>query len=295
MSTEAVSGSRARIRARRILRLYRRQDTVSIYDPVQKRWSAGPPLPGKRHHLAAAGLEQSVYVSGGASDLLMPWVPQDNFWRLDAETGSWRSLASMPEPRWGHRMVAHEGRLYVIGGRGPSSRVLIFNPAEGDPAQGWSMGAEMPVQRDHLSVVVAHGQIWAIGGRDPRSLSRVDIYDPVADRWMPGPTLPPPVSGAAEGVVNDVILIYGGEEPDRWNGEVYDRHWMLDLRVQPLAWKPTPPPPLPVHGANGAVFQNTLVIFGGATRHGLRSTASWIDAAQWLNPESISRADGPRQ
>jgi hypothetical protein len=29
----------------------------------------------------------------------------------------------MIEPRWGHRMVAHEGRLYVVGGRGESARV----------------------------------------------------------------------------------------------------------------------------------------------------------------------------
>jgi hypothetical protein len=67
----------------------------------------------------------------------------------------------MPEGRWGHRTVSLGGRLFVVGGEGPSSRVLIFSEEE-----GWSAGAELPVPRDHLAVVVHGGEIWAIGGRN---------------------------------------------------------------------------------------------------------------------------------
>ena len=163
--------------------------SVSVYDPNRKLWITGPSLPARRHHFAAATVGQTLYVSGGTTvaglHLGMAWPPMDNFWRLTTSSDRWESLGPMIEPRWGHRMVAHKGRLYVVGGRGPSSRVLIYTPD-----QGWSLGAELPRPRDHLSVVVVDGLIWAIGGRDPRSLARVDIYNPAMDTWQPGPELP---------------------------------------------------------------------------------------------------------
>ena len=185
----------------------------------------------------------------------------------------------MIEPRWGHRMVAHDGRLYVVGGRGQSGRVLIYTPGK-----DWKTGAELPRLRDHLSVVVAGGRIWAIGGRDPRSLTRVDIYDPSTDRWQPGPDFPDATSGAAEAVVEDVIFIFGGEEPSFLDGGIKDRHWKLDARAQAPRWEAAPAPPLPVHGTDGAMLQGTIVIAGGASRHGALSVAGWSRAFQLFKP-----------
>lgn len=262
--------------------LGRAQDEVASYDPTAGRWSAEPRLPAPRHHLAAAGLDEALYVSGGTADRGRPWTPESDLWRLDSGSDAWERLAPMPEPRWGHRMVVHDGRLYVVGGQGPTSRVLIYTPGD-----GWRTGAEMPVQRDHLSAVVADGRIWTIGGRAPGSLVRVDLYDPEADRWEPGPDLPEPTSGAAEGVLDGVILIFGGEEPGLFRGEVFDRHWILDTGRPAPGWRPAPPPPAAVHGADGTVFQGTLVIAGGATRHGFLSVTAWTDAVQWLDAAAL--------
>ena len=262
---------------------FRPRRGVSVYDPNAKRWSKGPSLPSPRHHLAAAALGQALYVSGGTDVAGLHlghqyWQPMDSFWRLTAPSDRWEILGPMIEPRWGHRMVAHDGRLFVVGGRGPSSRVLIYAPDK-----GWSLGAEMPRPRDHLSVVVVNGRIWAIGGRDPRSLTRVDIYDPATDSWRPGPELPSPTSGAAEGVIDGVIFIYGGEEPSFLDGAINDRHWMLDTRGGAQSWKPAPRPPLTVHGTSGAVLQGTMVIAGGATRHGALTLLGWSDALQLMD------------
>lgn len=262
--------------------LGRVQDRVSIYDPVRRQWQAGPPLPAPRHHLAAAGLDRYVYVSGGSASLATPWQPEADLWRLEVGAEAWEALEPMPEPRWGHRMVVHGGRLFVVGGAGPSSRVLIYTPGA-----GWEDGAPLPVQRDHLSVVVATERIWAIGGRTPESLARVDIYDPLTDSWEPGPDLPAVTSGAAEGVLDGVILILGGEEMDLVRGEVFDRHWMLDSSDEAPSWAPAPAPPLTVHGTDGAIFQGTLVIVGGAARHGALSVTAWTDAMQWLEARPL--------
>jgi hypothetical protein len=181
----------------------------------------------------------------------------------------------MIEPRWGHRMVAHEGRLYVVGGRGQSARVLIYTPGK-----DWTTGADLPRMRDHLSVVVAGGRIWAIGGRDPRSIARVDIYDPSGNLWHAGPDLPHATSGAAEAVVDDVIYIFGGEEPSFLDGGVNDRHWKLDTQEAAPHWEPAPAPPLAVHGSDGALLEGMIAIAGGATKHGAFSVAGWTSALQ---------------
>jgi N-acetylneuraminic acid mutarotase len=260
------------------------QASVEIFDPAQIAWAAGPALPAPRHHFAAARLGDELYVSGG-TDIAgahlghQYWPPHNNFWRLTPGAVSWQSLSPMIEPRWGHRMVAHDGRLFVIGGRGRSGRVLIYSPSK-----GWSLGAELPRVRDHLSVVNVGGKLWAIGGRDPNSLARVDIYDPATDAWRAGPDLPHPTSGAAEVVLDETIFIFGGEEPDFLSGEIKDRHWSLDTRSEPPRWEPVPMPPLPVHGTNAAVLQGSIVIAGGATRHGALSAAGWTDAVQLFRP-----------
>jgi hypothetical protein len=264
----------------------RTEDAVSVFDPVVGQWSTAPTLPAGRHHLGAAGLGSALYVSGGTEGAFRPWTPYANLWRLEPG-GGWEVLAPMPEPRWGHRMIGHDGRLFVVGGHGPTSRVLIY-----EPDTGWRLGAPMPQPRHHLSVVAAGGRIWAIGGRAPESLDRVDIYDPVLDRWDAGPALPAPTSGAAEGVVDGKILIYGGEEPALFGGQVIDRHWLLDPAESLPRWRPAPPPPLPVHGADGAVFQETLVVAGGASRHGALSVTAWTDAVQWLRSELLPTHDG---
>lgn len=260
------------------------EDAVVIYDPHSRQWNAGPRLPEPRHHLAAASIGDSVYVSGGAGGAAPPWEPEATCWALKAGAEAWEVVPSMPEPRLGHRMVAHDGQLYVIGGKGPSSRVLIYAPGE-----GWRTGAAMPVPRDHLSVVVVDGRIWAIGGRAPHSLMRVDVYDPERDRWDPGPDLPAATSGAAEAAIDGIILIFGGEDPGLFGGQVYDRHWMIDARAPKPAWRPAPAPPLAVHGADGALFQGTLVVAGGASRHGALSVTAWSDALQRLDSMTLGR------
>ena len=151
------------------------ESRVEVFDPTRNTWSVGPPLPDARHHFAAAQLGDELYVSGG-TDIAgghlghQYWPPQNNFWRLSPGADKWQSLPPMIEPRWGHRMVAHRGQLYVIGGRGRTGRVLIYTPGK-----DWSLGAEMPRVRDHLSVVEAGSKFWVIGGRDPNSITRVDI------------------------------------------------------------------------------------------------------------------------
>jgi hypothetical protein len=151
----------------------------------------------------------------------------------------------MIEPRWGHRIVAHEGRLYVVGGRGESARVLIYTPGK-----DWTTGADLPRTRDHLSVVFCR---WSNMGNRRQGPAEHCARRHLRSRRRPLATWTrPPIvtSGTAEAVVDDVIFIFGGEEPSFFDGGVNDQHWKFDTRTQAPRWEPAPPPPLAVHGSH---------------------------------------------
>jgi N-acetylneuraminic acid mutarotase len=187
----------------------------------------------------------------------------------------------MPEGRYSHRMLAVGALLYVVGGQGETGRVLIYDPAR----DTWSTGAEMPMPRHHLAAVVVDGRIWAIGGRvGTRIQDRVDIYDPTTDTWSAGPPLPEATSAASEGVLGSVIVISGGEAPGD-NGRLVDDHWQLDTAAGADArWRPLAPPPLAVHGAQGAVLDGQFMIAGGASRYGRFSRFAWSGLLQAYTP-----------
>ena len=255
-------------------------DEVSVYDPVSNAWEAAPELPSPRHHAAAAAVDSTLYLSGGGPTA-EDWTPLATLWSLAPGADAWVERAPMPEGRLGHRMLAVEGRLYVVGGLGSTAATLIYDPA----TDAWTTGAPMPASRDHLAAVAVGEEIWAIGGRSGGQIhARVDVYNTVSDTWREGAPLPQPTSGAAEAAIGGVILISGGEDPGG-SGSVIDRHWMLDTGAgATAAWEPLSQPPLAVHGAHGAALNGQFVIVGGATRQGAFSRLSWTISAQAYRP-----------
>lgn len=258
----------------------RTSDAVHVYDVGRNEWTRTRSLPSPRHHAAAAGLGDNVYLSGGAPGAT-DWTPTDNLWR--ARPGfPWRSMEPMPEGRQGHAMVAVEGKLFVVGGVGATDRTLIYDPAE----DGWTAGAPLPFGRDHLRAVVWRGEIWAIGGRSGGTTDRVDVYDPRADAWRPGPALPQPMSAMAVGVLEDGLHVVGGEDPRFVVGGVIDAHYVLGEEAE---WRRASRPILPVHGAGFAVHQGRLIVAGGASREGALSTISWTPVTQAFRPQGFAQ------
>ena len=245
---------------------------VDVYDIQRNEWTQAPSLPTPRHHAAAASLGQYVYVSGGAPGAT-DWTATDTLWRAPPGL-PWKAFARMPEGRQGHAMVALGGRLYVVGGVGRTDRTLIYEASR----DRWTTGAPLPAGRDHLRAVVYHGEIWAIGGRSDAPTDRVDIYNPKTGRWRSGPDLPRPMSAMAVGVLEDKVHVVGGEDPGLFGGEVIDEHFFIGRNDR--SWRRAPRAALPVHGAAYGVYQNLLIVSGGASREGMLSTISWTPVTQ---------------
>ena len=165
-------------------------ETVMMYDPQTRTWSALPDMPGGRSSHDTAVVGSMLHVFGG--------------WDLDAETDSRSWHTDMltldlenPEAGWQSTQVPFQrraiasvrtgDRVAVIGGmteRGPTNSVDLFNPESG----GWEKGPDFPTQAfgaagdavgDRVVASAASGVVysWAPGEASPFLAS--------STRWLP--------------------------------------------------------------------------------------------------------------
>ena len=137
--------------------------------------------------------------------------------------------------------------FYVLGGR-ESDAVRIYDPFDGEDGS-WSSGAISPIQLHHFQAVELDGLIYAIGAmtgpypeEDP--VDNVYIYDPLADRWIAGPPLPPDrLRGSSGTIVHDGLIYWISGNTNGHVGPVTD---MVDVynpatgSFTPLAEIPNP-------------------------------------------------------
>ena len=93
------------------------------------RFEALAPLPSARGSLAAAALNDTIYVMGGrdSNDRVL-----DDVQRFDLTSGEWVAMPRLLERRESCAAAAVNGVLYVIGGRDDTGRVLDTVEALGE-------------------------------------------------------------------------------------------------------------------------------------------------------------------
>ncbi len=112
------------------------QAAVRAYNTKTNKWKDLPSLPEPRSSHDAAILGSTIYVVGGwalAGKEESKW--HSTAWAMDlsADSPSWKAIAEPPFTQRALALVAHDGKLFAIGGMGqkggPSKRVWLFNPA----------------------------------------------------------------------------------------------------------------------------------------------------------------------
>lgn len=205
------------------------EGVVQMFDPVANRWTLGPKMPFAAGSSASAVINGKIYVVGGiVKDTTTPEGAV-----LDLATGAWAPIAPMPKAR-NHAASATDGvKLYVFGGRGPGSgasnavangfaEVQIYDPA----TNRWSVSSDevtsprvLPVGRGGTGkAVFLNGEFWIVGGETATgegataggTYERVDIYDPVANRWRRGPDLPTARHGIFPVAYEGLLYVAGG-------------------------------------------------------------------------------------
>jgi hypothetical protein len=154
---------------------------------------------------------------------------------------------------------------------------------------GWQRGAAAPVALTEVAAAAHQGRIWVAGGLDASgaAVDRVVTYDPTADAWSDGPSLPEPVHHAALVSDGDALFLLGG-----YAGAGFDRPtdavWRLGAEG---GWSPDAA--LPEPRAAGAAAWNGRggVLYGGGVGpSGVSADVFIHDGEGWRRLAALSEA-----
>ena len=159
-----------------------------------------------------------------------------------------------------------DGKIHVIGGRGPDGIVVAAHEVFDLQSGTWTDAAQLPIARDHMAVIAVDGKIHAIGGRTGRPVDRTDrhdVYDPVSDKWISAAPLPTSRSGLASAYYRGLILVLGGELPP---DHTFPENQAYDPKSD--RWETLAPMPHGRHGFGGDAISNDAYFVGGSLTPG---------------------------
>ena len=197
---------------------------LEIYDYAINTWSEGGTVPKPLNHFQATEYEGLIWVIGAFDTNSFPLeTPADHVYVYDPAQNVWMQGPPIPRPRGAGGLVVYDHKFYLLGGNtighagGFVSWLDEYNPWTGQ----WNILSDAPHARDHFHAAVVGDKLYAAGGRRTArndwfsdTVAQVDVYDFTLRQWLSfnlPDDLPIPRAGTTAAVVNDQIIILGGE------------------------------------------------------------------------------------
>ncbi len=202
-------------------------DDFYRYDPRADRWSQLPDLPAPRAAMAVGILDGKLVMAGGARDR----VPKSDTFAYDFATRRWSRLASMQTRREHVGNIVAGNRLYVLGGRSPSSLAVATAERFDLGADEWQTLPPLPVPSGGLAAVAAGDRVIALGGGNDGAgtvTGAVQEFDPASGEWTLLPSLRTPRHGHGAALLGEKIWVFGGSACAYFNAT--DRVEWLPIR-----------------------------------------------------------------
>ena len=198
---------------------------VAIYDPRNNGWLSGVRKPTPVSNVAAAYLNDRIYVPGGSTVTSGVTNVLEVY---DPRADTWEARASLPAPRAAYGLAALHGKLYLFGGWDGTayrSETYVYDPA----TDAWTPATPMSAPRAFLAAGASGDGIYVVGGHDGRrELDTVAFYEPAAEGaeggpWSPRASLNQPRAGLGVTTIGARVYAVGGgwESPLAFN-EQYD-------------------------------------------------------------------------
>lgn len=204
-----------------------------------------------------AVLDGRLYVAGGFAQ--GRGVQSAAFEAFDPTTGSWATLAPLPEARDHAGLTAIGDLLYLTGGNAegfaPRANLWIYDPR----ADRWSTGPQMPDRRSAHAAVEAGGRLYVVGGVIPSQTLRAPTwrYDPTSRSWSDGLAPLPTYREHLAAVTADgaLVAVGGRAATDLAAMERYD--------PATDAWTALPTLPTARGGLTAAFLDGAIHVIGG--------------------------------
>jgi len=191
------------------------------------------------------------------TNILLP-APMPESIALAEVAVRWEELEPLPEPRAAMAMVDYDEKIYVIAGEGPegvSGEVFCYNPED----DHWEQLSDKPTPVTDVEGIIIGEKIYIPGGRlaigAPTNI--LEIYDPRADIWETGASLPKSISAYNLVDFEGQMYLFGG-----WDGEqATDDVYIYDPAED--TWRSGTPIPMPRKDAGAVVLKDKIVVLGG--------------------------------
>ena len=196
------------------------------------------------------------------------WVNIDN----GTSCNNFGQSGSCAQGRHEAAYVQVGNKFYLLGGRENNSNVNIYDPATGI----WTVGADAPFPVHHVQALEYDGLIYMIGAFQDNNFPnenpnpKIVIYDPLANQWLEGSTIPANrLRGSAGAVVyQNKIYIVNGLTNGHSSGWV---NWFDVFDPRTNEWSTLPNSPRPRDHFHAAVIDDKLYVAGGR-RSGQQNT-----------------------
>lgn len=251
-------------------------NSVAIYDPGTRTWSAGREMPTARSGLAATTLKDRIFVMAGGFK-----KPDGTFQYLriveiyDPARDTWEKGPDLLMPHDAPAAAVLEECIYVFGGHHPEATAggPLVDPGFSfcevlAPSGQWREISPLPTPHFSLAAVAFQGRVLALGGgafREGafRNDDLVEAFDPrrqsTSGGWEAAGelTLPWPAAGVGACCLDGRLAVFGGNSGKRIESRaaVFDP----DKRV----WRDLPPMPEPRAAMAVVTVGETVYLVGG--------------------------------
>ncbi|KAK1878440.1 Kelch-like protein 40a [Dissostichus eleginoides] len=228
------------------------------FDPVSSEWLGMPSQPNPRCLFGLTEAENSIFVVGG-KELKDGEHALDSVIIYDRQSFKWGESDPLPYQVYGHGTVAHNGLVYVIGGKSESKkcmrRVCVYNPTKFE----WKDLAPLQTARSLFGITVHKEQIFVVTGvTDAGLTSSVEFYDIATNKWSEFTDFPQersslnlistggclyavggfammPSETSDEPVPTEMADVWRYDEPDKcWNGILREISYAEGATILPV-------------------------------------------------------------
>ncbi len=154
------------------------RDLLEIYDPRERAWSNGPPLPAARSRYTLLAWDGQIYLIGG-------WDGQQvrsEVFIFDPDANQWSAGPVLPSPRQRAGAVVANGRLYLVGGEdkaGPLRDCARLEPGD-ERERRWSTIVPLPQPMVAPATIAPFGSVQVFDVSQHEAFQ----YDHSADTWQ---------------------------------------------------------------------------------------------------------------
>jgi Domain of unknown function (DUF4347)/Malectin domain/Calx-beta domain/Kelch motif len=197
------------------------------YDTLKDTWTTFVPLPVPKGAGAAVLLGREIHFFGGMNQNRTINSGDHFVLNLNDSNPTWRTAASMPNPRNHLGGVAINGKAYAIGGQlfEEGNAIIQTDVHVYDPVTNqWTQVASLPKPRSQMNSAsfVMDNRIIVAGGEDSvaNALADVTAYNPLTNTWTALTPLPAPRRSGVAGAIGSEFIYTTG-----WSGTQHNTTW----------------------------------------------------------------------